>query len=511
MNFNSVTRRSELFRLITIFTSGFGAASLAFWALMLTRIGSPETFGLSLSGGAIAALAAFAGAGCAHVYFLNLQRPSRAHEPSTLTDPMTELLSKDGLEKEMLRLFTPKKSIGRGTGRWMLASVEIDAFRDINDAHGLETGDTVLRVVAGRLARLVGKYGPVARIGGSEFAFAIELSRDDHELSAVMSSVIDEVAKPVNADRKTITVFCTAGLVELTRGNLSVAKTLRRTKLARATARSSGLGNWAIYHPEMTRSASYRKWIESELPRALANDEFDLVYQPQVNNLSGKTVGYEALLRWTHPQKGVFPPSEFICVAEMRGLIGQIGKWVIRRACEDSRLLEPGVTIAVNVSPKQLESPFFVSDLAKILEQTHTDPGRIEIEITENILICNHDEVREQFEQIRHLGCSIAIDDFGTGYSNLGYLAELPFSKLKLDRSLVARLGEKENAGALVSTIVNLAHALDVAILAEGVETEDQVILLRAAGCTLMQGYYFGKPLQLMHSDRTVVPLAIKA
>ena len=499
---NVRTRLFEPLRLVTIITSGFGAASLAFVAMTLFGSGSAGPLDFTALGGAIAALSAFAGAGSAYTFLANAAERQQS-EPPALSDPMTRLLSRSGLENELGRLRELRERNKGDETCWLLVSVEIDAFRDINDRHGADTGDTVLRVVAGRLAHLVGKLGPLARIGGSEFAFAIEMNDDDNELSAVMGAVIDEVGKPIVANRKTITVFCTAGLVELPRENLSIDKTLRRTNLARATARASGLGNWAIYHPEMTRSASYRKWIETELVGAVRRKEFDLVYQPQVNSLTGEIIGYEALLRWTHPHKGVIPPAEFIPVAEKCGLICQIGRWVLRRACEDARELPPGMKVAVNVSPKQLESDCFAPDLAAVLEETGVSADRIEIEITENVLIGDHDAVRNQFRHIRNLGCSIAIDDFGTGYSNLGYLAELPFSKLKLDRSLVARLGTRENGGAVVSTIVNLAHALDVDILAEGVETEDQVILLRAAGCTLMQGYYFGKPLNL---ERKVIP-----
>jgi diguanylate cyclase (GGDEF)-like protein len=499
---NADARRFEPLRLVTIITSGFGAVSLAFVAMMLFGSASGGPLDFTVLGGAILALFGLAGAGSAYTCLANTKKQAPDQESSTHSDPMTRLLTRSGLERELLRLGDLRQDAD-AEARWLLVSVEIDAFRDINDTHGLETGDTVLCVVAGRLAHLVGKLGPVARIGGSEFAFAIKMNNVDTELCAVMDAVIDEVGKPITASRKTITVFCTAGLVELPRENLSVAKILRRTNLARATARSSGLGNWAIYHPEMTRSASYRKWIETELVRAVRRNEFDLVYQPQINSLTGKTIGYEALLRWTHPHKGVIPPAEFIPVAEKCGLICQIGRWVLRRACEDARTLPPEIKIAINVSPIQLESDLFAPDLAAVLDETGVNADRIEIEITENVLISDPDTVRTQFRHIRNLGCSIAIDDFGTGYSNLGYLAELPFSKLKLDRSLVARLGTKQNGGAVVSTIVNLAHALDVEILAEGVETEDQVVLLRAAGCTLMQGYYFGKPLEL---ERKVIP-----
>jgi len=507
----SPTRHLKLLRLVTIITSGFGSASLAFVAMTLLGAGGGGPFDLTAVGGAIAALFAFAGAGGTYTYLSNVDGQPAKGEAPDLSDPMTRLLSRSGLERELAGLSAPRDAGDSDKTRWLLVSVEIDAFRDINDRHGPETGDTVLRVVANRLTHLVGKLGPVARIGGSEFAFAIEMNHDDSELSEVMSAVIEEVGKPILASRKTITVFCTAGLVDLPHENLSLDKMLRRTNLARATARSSGLGTWAIYHPEMTRSASYRKWIETELVGAVRRDEFNLVFQPQVNSLSGEIVSYEALLRWTHPHKGVIPPAEFIPVAESCGLIGQIGRWVMQRACETACELPPDIKVAVNVSPKQLESDAFAPELASILEETGVSADRIEIEITENVLIGDHDAVRNQFRHIRNLGCSIAIDDFGTGYSNLGYLADLPFSKLKLDRSLVARLGTKENGGAVVSTIVNLAHALDVDILAEGVETEDQVVLLKAAGCTLMQGYYFGKPLKLEHDMDTVEAVKLRA
>jgi diguanylate cyclase (GGDEF)-like protein len=489
--------RSGLFRLITVFSSGLGAAALSLWATMLARLGDAGSFDINVSTGIIAALATLAGAGCAHAYFAGSDETSKAYEEALAVDSTTGLLSRIGLEQKIADLPKPDNSKRRGFVRWMLVSVEIDAFRDINDAYGLEAGDTVLKTMGERISHLVGKLGPVARIAGSEFAFAIEVSSDDRELQAVMSAVIGEISHPIEAGGTAIPVFCTAGLVELTANNLPVSKALRRTNLARATAKAGGLGNWAIYHPEMTQADSYRKWIESELSQAISNRDFDLVYQPQVDNATGRTAGYEALIRWNHPHKGVIPPSEFISVAEQCGMINAIGSWVVRQACQDAKFFAPDATIAVNVSPKQMDSADFVSTLAAIFKETGVAPERIEIEITENVLICDHDKVRRQFEEIRALGCSIAIDDFGTGYSNLNYLSDLPFSKLKLDRAFVSRIEDRENGGALVSTIVNLARALDVEILAEGVETKSQIVMLNAAGCTLMQGYYFGKPVIL--------------
>ncbi|MCI5078012.1 bifunctional diguanylate cyclase/phosphodiesterase [Oricola sp.] len=493
----SVVSRSWLFRLITIVTSGFGAASLALWAAMMSRLGdisSPETGTLTA---VVAALAALAGAGCAHAYFAGTDEASKVYEAAIATDPTTGLLSRLGLEKQIGSLVDHAPTgKNRKLSRWMLVSIEIDAFREINDRHGAETGDLVLHLVGGRIRRLVGDLGPAARIAGSEFAFAFEAGHDDHELHAIMSAVLEDMARPIKIDNTVIPVFCTAGLAELGHNGRSISTVLRRTNLARTTARASGLGNWAIYHPEMTQTDTYRKWIEGELSTSIGTDDFELVYQPQVDNRSGMTVGYEALLRWNHPEKGNIPPTEFIPVAENCGLINQLGLWTLDRACADARHLPPGTKIAVNVSPKQLDAPGFVRKLATIMRKHNMLPERLELEITENILILDHVKVRKKFDRITDLGCSISIDDFGTGYSNLGYLAELPFGKLKLDRSLITRLGERENGATLVTTIVNMAHALGAEVLAEGVETKEQVALLDAAGCTLMQGYYFGKPVR---------------
>jgi diguanylate cyclase (GGDEF)-like protein len=493
----SSVRRSGLFRLITIFSSGFGAASLSMWAIMLNQVGSSGTLDLNIMTSVVAGLAALAGSGSAHAYFIGSDEAATVYEEALEVDTLTGLRSKTGLERRLEALVSKNKGQPRRLERLVLISLEIDAFRDINEIHGAEIGDKVLRVVGKRIHRLVGDLGPTARIAGSEFAFAISIKRDEREMHFIMKAVIEEIARPVAIGTANVPVFCTAGLTEIPNEPLALNKLLRQTNLARATAKAGGLGSWAIYHPEMAHSDKYRKWIEAELAEAIRNSEFELVYQPQVDTTTRRTMGYESLIRWNHHEKGNIPPSEFIAVAEQCGLIDQIGNWVLRRVCEDAQFFDPRVTVAVNVSPKQLEKPDFVDTLDMILNTHEIDPARIEIEITENVLISDRSTVRMQFERIRDLGCSIAIDDFGTGYSNLNYLSELPFNKLKLDRSFVSQIEDRDNGGPLVSTIVNLARALDVEILAEGVETDSQIAMLNAAGCTLMQGYLFGKPFSI--------------
>ncbi|WP_421854740.1 putative bifunctional diguanylate cyclase/phosphodiesterase [Oricola sp.] len=468
---------------------------------MLNQIGVTGAVEMNVATSVVAGLAALAGAGSAHAYFIGSDDTSKIYEEVLDLDPLTGLLSKEGLERKLAKIVQADPPETSGFERWLLISLEIDALRDINEIHGAEIGDSVLRVIAQRVRRLVGDLGPVSRIAGSEYAFAVKFKRDDRELHAVMNAIIDEVARPVSIDSATVAVFCTAGVTQIVSQTIEINKLLRQTKLARANAKAGGLGNWATYHPEMTQSDRYRKWIETELVQAIRDNDFDLVYQSQVYSDTGKIAGYESLLRWKHPTKGIIPPIEFIAVAEQCGLINQIGNWVIRRVCEDAHFFDPDVKIAVNVSPKQLDNPEFVDTLASILKTYDIKPKRIEIEITENVLIGDPNRVRKQFERIRGLGCSIAIDDFGTGYSNLSTLSELSFCKLKLDRSFLARYEDRNNSGPLISTVVNLARALDVQILAEGVETKDQIAMLNAAGCTLMQGFAFGKPFTLNRDE----------
>ncbi|WP_158284674.1 putative bifunctional diguanylate cyclase/phosphodiesterase [Oricola cellulosilytica] len=501
MTIGSKTDRSAVFRLVTIFSSGFGAATLSLWALTLTQAGTLNVLDVNATTAIIAGLAALAGAGCAHAFFIGSDEATKAYEEALETDPLTGLLSRIGLERRIAELSSKEGNGPRKFDRLVLVSVEIDALRDINDAHGQEFGDRVLQTIGERLRRMVGTLGPVARIGGSEFTLAVRVNRDNRELPQMMAAITDEIARPIASTSGNVPIFSVSGLAEVNPGEPEIKKLLQRTRLARATARASGLGSWAIYHPEMAETDRYRKWIETELGQAIGKNEFELVYQPQVDTTNGETVGYEALLRWEHREKGAIPPAEFITVAEKCGLINQIGSWVLRQACVDARYFTSGEKIAVNVSPKQMEQDDFVDTLAAILRAQAVDPARIEIEITENVLIHDQRKIREQFEQIRALGCSIAIDDFGTGYSNLNYLSDLPFSKLKLDQSFVSRIEDRKNGGALVSTIVNLARALDVDVLAEGVETENQMVMLNAAGCTLMQGYYFGKPVALQRQQ----------
>ena len=272
---------------------------------------------------------------------------------------------------------------------------------------------------------------------------------------------------------------------------------LRHSNLALQNARVRGLGNWSVYSDEMGKVAEHRHWMESELHIAFERGDFEVHYQPQLNLSKGDTIGYEALIRWKHPQRGLIPPTEFIPVAEETGMITLIGDWVLRRACADASHLPGDCAVAVNISPVQFGSRDFVQRVREILSETGMDPARLELEVTETAMMQDRQRAAAILCELSDMGISVAVDDFGTGYSNLSYLIDFRFKKLKIDRSFVARMETDGNSGAVVSTIVGLSRALGVRTIAEGVETEGQATLLRAAGCDVVQGFLFGRPLPL--------------
>jgi EAL domain-containing protein (putative c-di-GMP-specific phosphodiesterase class I) len=272
---------------------------------------------------------------------------------------------------------------------------------------------------------------------------------------------------------------------------------LRRSNLALQNARTAGVGNWAVFHPDIGKVADYRRWVEAELNIAFERGDFDLHYQPQIDMLKGKTVGYEALIRWKHPERGMIPPMEFIPIAEETGMIGPIGEWVLRKACADAQYLPDDCFVAVNISAVQFMTKDFVGLVGDVMRETGIKPQRLELELTETAMMQDRDRAAAILKQLTEMGISVAVDDFGTGYSNLSYLIDFSFHKLKIDRSFVSRIDTDQNSGAVVSTIVGLSRALGVHAIAEGVETESQATLLRAAGCDVFQGFLFGHPAPL--------------
>jgi EAL domain-containing protein (putative c-di-GMP-specific phosphodiesterase class I) len=313
----------------------------------------------------------------------------------------------------------------------------------------------------------------------------------------MVERLIDEMMEPYELSSHQQSVGLSVGIVAMPKDGVDPVLILRRSNLALQNARASGVGNWSVFDSEMGRVADYRQWVESELHTAFERGDFDLHYQPQLDLPTGRIIGYEALIRWNHPERGMIPPMEFIQIAEETGMINPIGEWVLRKACSDARHLPEDCFVAVNISPVQFMTKDFVGVVRDTMRATGIKPSRLELEVTETAMMQDRDRAAAILKELAEMGISVAVDDFGTGYSNLSYLIDFSFGKLKIDRSFVSRIDTDSSSGAVVSTIVGLSRALGVSIIAEGVETESQATLLRAAGCEVVQGYLFGRPAPL--------------
>lgn len=372
--------------------------------------------------------------------------------------------------------------------------IDVDKFKEINDTHGHGIGDVFLQIIAERL-KVVFSGHLVARLSGDEFAVMLTSVSDTARLTRLAADMISATEPPCSIDGREIRISLSIGLARATDGSWRASRLLHCADLALYRAKHSGRSTFCWYTPDLDAEAQKRKEIEQGLVKALKFDQFKLKYQPQYALADGELKGYEALIRWDHPTKGMIRPDLFIPVAEDSGLIGDIGNWVLEHACREAALW-PDKTrrVAVNMSPAQFSADEPQKRVAQALQASGLDPKRLEIEITESLLISNTDSVIQTLRQIRDMGVSIAMDDFGTGYSSLSYLSLFPFDKIKIDKAFIQDLGKDASTDAIVTSIVGLGRSLDVTITAEGVETEDQAILLRAAGCDLVQGYLFGKP-----------------
>lgn len=372
--------------------------------------------------------------------------------------------------------------------------IDVDKFKEINDTHGHGIGDVFLQIVADRLKSVFESH-LVARLSGDEFAVMLTSVSDATRMTRLASDMIAVTDAPCIIDGREIGLSLSIGLARATDGAWRASRLLHCADLALYSAKHSGRSRFSWYTPELDAEAQKRKEIEQGLIKALKFDQLKLKYQPQYALKDGELKGYEALIRWEHPTKGMIRPDVFIPVAEDTGLIVEIGNWVLEQACREAALW-PDKTrrVAVNMSPAQFSAGETQQRVAMALQSSGLEPSRLEIEITESLLISNTDSVVHTLRQISDMGVSIAMDDFGTGYSSLSYLSLFPFDKIKIDKAFIQNLGKDSGTDAIVTSIIGLGRSLDVTITAEGVETEDQAILLRAAGCDLVQGYLYGKP-----------------
>jgi diguanylate cyclase (GGDEF)-like protein len=371
--------------------------------------------------------------------------------------------------------------------------IDLDHFKDVNDTLGHHIGDELILNVTQRLSRVMRGDDLVARLGGDEFAIITTCASDSYSLQAIAGRIIAAVCAPYSISGHNIIIGASIGIAVIDRRVGDATDILRYADMALYRAKNEGRNRACIYDAAMDADLSNRKLLEGDLLQAIQNDGLRAAYQPIVNVSGDTVVGVEALARWTHPTHGEIPPSRFIPIAEHSGLIIELGEWMLRRACLDGRNW-PGLTIAVNVSPLQFRRSDFVELVERILTETDFDANRLELELTESTLLGNLETAELSMLRLKAIGVRFALDDFGTGYSSLLYLRRFPFDKLKIDSSFVRSIEKAPDAAAIVHAVVSLGRGLGMKVTAEGVETAEQHLFLRAAGVHSMQGFRFGKP-----------------
>lgn len=381
----------------------------------------------------------------------------------------------------------------RRSGRAIaLHCIDLDRFKELNDTHGHHIGDELLRLVAARLSSLCGEGEACARLGGDEFAILQSLGTDAEALAfgaAIVAKLSEQYELSVGAK----TVACSVGTVISNANPCAPLELLRRADLALYRAKEDGRNCHRTYDADMDADLRTKRLLKDDLRADLLAGKLTMVYQPQVR-LSGEVVGLEALVRWTHNDRGPISPSVFIPLAEESSLIKMLGEFTLKQAALDSRRW-PQLKIAVNVSATQIRDPHFVEQAKRIVEEAGARPANIEIELTEGVFFTSEEETSATLDALHAAGFSIALDDFGTGYSSLSYLQRFPIDKIKIDRSFVSSLGRDAKADALFTAIVKLANALEMGVIAEGVETNEQWLRLTRAGCPKIQGFIASKPL----------------
>ncbi|MEZ5857521.1 MAG: EAL domain-containing protein [Geminicoccaceae bacterium] len=405
-------------------------------------------------------------------------------------DELTGLLNRVGC----MRLLAARLRRGRRQDEQpVLLVIDIDRFRGVNEAFGAAAGDNVIRQVAERIRVCARESDTIGRIGGGEFFLLRPHALPFDPILDLTRRLEQSLEEPFSVPEESLRITCHIGLYEIAPDDREPEVCLRRAQVAISRGRRDGRSTH-LFMDGMDLEARTMRRLEEELREAIAGNRLALAYQPQLALRSGRFVGAEALLRWHHHDHGFISPTRFIPVAERTGLVVPLSRWVLRQACQDSRRLGD-LCISVNLSPIDLASPDFVDAVRETLARTGTDPDRLELEITEGVLIEDTESTLDVLLQLKRLGLRIALDDFGTGYAGLGYLQMFPFDKLKIDQSIIRRSGRSRHAGAIVRSVVALAHELGLVACAEGVESREQLELLRDEGCDLVQGFYAGQPM----------------
>jgi diguanylate cyclase (GGDEF)-like protein/PAS domain S-box-containing protein len=385
--------------------------------------------------------------------------------------------------------------------------VDLDRFKAINDSFGHAVGDTLLKEVAQRLVRQLRVGDTICRIGGDEFVVVLPELKRSADAAYVARKVLEQLSQPLLVEERELIVTPSIGIAVFPDDGRDAATLIRNSDAAMYHAKELGRANYQFFTAEMNQAASRRLALEADLRRALGKDELRVYYQPIVDAKTGLVAAHEALVRWQHPERGLVEPAEFIQLAEESGMILKLGEWVLRQACRWGTFIgvERGLPISVNLSPRQFNDPKLVHTVAAALRETGLPARLLQLEITETTAMQYTDVTLATLNRLKALGVSIAIDDFGTGYSSLSYLKRFPVDLLKIDRSFTGELPADADQCAIVSAIVALAHALELQVIAEGVESEDQRAFLGSCGCDFIQGYLTGAPLDAVAAAKDFV------
>jgi diguanylate cyclase (GGDEF)-like protein len=433
---------------------------------------------------------------------MTLKMSHLAHHDA-LTDLPNRLLLNDRLARAI--------EVGRRHRRPVaVLFLDLDRFKNINDLLGHDVGDDVLRSVAERLTGRLRSSDTISRQGGDEFV--IVLSDIDRPSNVIVTAkkILDAVAKPHRIRRHELRLTASIGISVYPNDGYDARGLLKDAEIAMYQAKTRGGNRYEFFQPEMNVRAVERQSLVHGLLRALDRDEFVLHYQPKIDLSTGAIIGAEALVRWRHPQLGVLRPPRFVPVAEDSGLIVPLGRWVLRRACRQARAWQDAglrpTTVAVNVSAVELRHPGFLDGVRKTLEQTRLEPRCLELEVTETVFMSNTHSTLSVLQDLKALGLQLALDDFGTGYSSLSHLNEFPIDTLKVDESFVRDITRGDQDSPVVRAVISMGKSLNQRVIAEGVETVEQLGFLQKQGCSAGQGYYFSRPLPARQYARLLTP-----
>ncbi len=445
---------------------------------------------------------------CALVISLKIRQQWRAQDRINYLshyDELTGLANRVTFTDELAKALEQRSA---RNDRIAVAYFDIDKFKDLNDSNGHSAGDALLHDFAARLKANLRKNDIAARADGDEFVVAFTGLKAGEEARTLVEALTEILSRPYLIHAEPVECTLSVGVVMAPDDGEDTASLLRFADLALVRAKKDSHNSICFFERGMDLTFQRRRERESDLKRALERDEFEVLYQPQVW-LSDETLcGHEALVRWRHPVHGKISPAYFISIAEETELIVPLGEWILRRACQDAAKWPDESKIAVNLSPVQFKSTNIAELVRSILDETRLHPSRLELEITESLLMWDTETVLKELGRIRNLGVTIAMDDFGTGYSSLSYLSRFPFGKIKIDRSFVRCMHSDEAVSAIVSCIIGLGRSLDVTITAEGVETTQQADMLRALGCDQAQGFLYGRPADAKEALKRITDTA---